>query len=186
MVSNVTESCGLSGLQPVHCAVFHTGGKMIFFNDFKVFLLYVWHRLDQNHIMHSFMHPAESVNTEVLTSEILHFKNQCSNHVMFLFQEAALAPDDSVWVFTSTKSALIIFTLRSARAEKESHHQSSSDTTIHHGNGKIKSRAAILIQKKQYERVRTGASEITHSQWDWFWLFLVENKLKLWIKYCLT
>lgn len=81
----------------------------------------------------------------------------------FLFQEAALAPDDSV--STSTKSALIIFTLRSARVEKERHHQSSSDTIIHHGNGKIKSRAAILIQKtKQYERVSGRAHQRSHTR----------------------
>lgn len=75
----------------------------------------------------------------------------------FLFQEAALAPDDSV--STSTKSALIIFI-----SGERKHHQSSSDTTIHRGNGKIKSRAAILIQKtKQYERVSGRAHQRSHT-----------------------
>lgn len=99
----------------------------------------------------------------------------------FLFQEAALAPDDSV--STSTKSALIIFISgerKPSPIELRYHHSPRQRKNKEQGSDFNPEDEAI------WACVRTGASEITHSQWDWFWSFLVENKLKLWIKNCLT
>lgn len=159
---------------------------MIILNDFKVFLLYVWHRLDQNHIMHSSMHPAESVNTEVLISEILHFKNQCSIHVMVPVPGSSFSSRWLSFHFHKVSSDYFHPEISTSGERKAS----PIELRYHHSPRQRKNKEQGSDFNPEDEAiwacVRTGASEIAHSQWDWFWSFLVENKLKLWIKYCLT